>query len=114
MFVAKSSSFALRAAFRTVRVAPTFRAFATESKALKREIISEKQIPVTAFKPDGPSSHGGIATPLHFKIPVGGAKLDPVAEQPQAVTPLSKAMYAKLPATLQKMTVMDKVIIVTG
>lgn len=104
----------VRSAIRTPRTGPiSFRAFATESKTLKREIISEKQVPVTAFKPDGTNSVGGTSTPHHFNIPVG-AKSGNVAEPTEAVIPLTRAIYEKLPATLQKMTVMDKVVIVTG
>lgn len=102
------------AARRSPLAAPkAVRAFASESKNLKREIISEKQIPVTAFKPDGANASTGTSQPHHFTIPVGRGEKQ-AAEPSSAVTPLTPAMYAKLPSTLQKMTVMGKVVIVTG
>lgn len=107
----------LQSAVRTPRAAAVtqaLRLYTTESKNLKREIISEKQVPVTAFQPDGPSSLGGTSTPHHLKVPVGSVKSDAAAEPTPALTPLSQDLYAKLPATVQKMTVMGKVVIVTG
>lgn len=95
-------------------VAVTFRAYATESKNLKREIVSEKAIPVTAFKDASANSTSpGTASPVHFTIPVRGSK--PAAESPSLpVTPLTKDLFSRLPPTVQKMTVMGKVVIVTG
>lgn len=95
----------------TTSKAVVARYYATESKNLKREIISEKQVPVTAFKPDSANSTGST-TPHHFTIPVVASK--PVAEPTEAVTPLTHAAYAQLPATLKKMTVFGKIVIVTG
>lgn len=81
----------------------------TESAApkSKREVIAEKQIPVAEYV-----NH----SPKHSSIPV---RDDPDVEvphreEPKTVQPLTREMYEKLPKALQKLTVMDKVIIITG
>ena len=57
------------------------------------------------------SSHG-----QQYSIPV---RKDPKVEVPaedhaDRVVPLTQAVFQRLPATLQKMTVMGKVVIITG
>ncbi len=37
-----------------------------------------------------------------------------VEEQERKITPLTREMYDKLPKALQKATVMDKVVVITG
>jgi hypothetical protein len=50
----------------------------------------------------------------HFKIPVQpGTSGEPTPEE-DAVQPLQNKVYSQMPRTLQRMTVKDKVIIITG
>ena len=81
----------------------------TESAApkSKREVIAEKQIPVAHYENE---------TPKRTTIPVrDDPDVEvPVPREPKTVKPLTKEMYNQLPKALQKLTVMDKVIIITG
>lgn len=83
------------------------RSMATESKSLKRE-ISEK-VPATIFDAENASN-----APQHVSLPVGAKSAPAAVESVASVTPLTQAIFDKLPASLQKMTVMHKVVIITG
>jgi NAD(P)-dependent dehydrogenase (short-subunit alcohol dehydrogenase family) len=79
---------------------------------MRREVIAEKQIPVSSYA--DPESH----VAQRSTIPV---RNDPEIEQQHAeetaglrAPPLTKAQFNKLPKSIQKQTVMDKVVIVTG
>lgn len=84
--------------------------FLSESSApaqSKREVIAEREIPAAEYK-----DHGAKRT----SIPV---RDDPEIEvphenEPKTVKPLTREQYEKLPKALQKLTVMDKVVIITG
>lgn len=93
------------------------RAFLSGSTApRKSEVIKETEIPMSVYSPDSK----GVAssnTGDHLSIPVqrGPPVSEPAAEEAnEKLTPLTEEVYAKMPATLQKMTVMGKVIIITG
>ena len=91
------------------------RAFSVASRlSAKNEVIKETEVPVSIYSPDGKSTS---ANPDHFNIPVkGGAAAEVSAEDPDNadVIPLDPKVYKSMPPTLQKMSVMGKVIIVTG
>lgn len=101
------------------RALPAFaqRAFLSGSTApRKSEVIKETEIPVSVYTPDAKGTNQ--ATSDHSSIPVRRNPQGPppdVEEEPmRKITPLSDEAYAKMPATMQKMTVKDKVIIITG
>lgn len=82
----------------------------------KSEVIKETEVPVSVYSPDAK----GVAssTSDHFSIPV---RPSPVTQPPHSpeevedrVYPLTNKVYASMPPTMKKMSVMDKVIIVTG
>lgn len=84
------------------------RPLTTSARLYQREIIAEKKIPIASFTDDKEA--------VRTSIPV---RDDPEIEVPVEVgevnvKPLSREIYDKLPITMQKMTVMDKVVIVTG
>lgn len=101
-----------RAAARATRpAAMAARPLSTSARMMRREVIAEKQIPVSSYA--DPESH----VAQRSTIPV---RNDPEIEQPADETaglrapPLTKAQFNKLPKSIQKQTVMDKVVIVTG
>lgn len=90
-------------------------AFNVSASRKKSEVIKETEVPVSVYSPDAK----GVASSNsdHFKIPVQpAAQPAPVApaEEDDAVTPLQDKVYRQMPRTLQKMSVMGKVIIITG
>lgn len=89
-------------------------AFSVSAGRLKSEVIKETEVPVSVYNPDAK----GVASSSsdHFSIPVknGARPPVPVAEEEEAVTPLEEKVYKQMPRTLQKMSVMGKVIIITG
>ncbi|AEO64045.1 uncharacterized protein THITE_2109761 [Thermothielavioides terrestris NRRL 8126] len=89
-------------------------AFSVSARRSKSEVIKETEVPVSVYNPDAK----GIAssTSDHFKIPVQPAApaAEPIAEDDDSVTPLQEKVYRQMPRTLQKMSVMGKVIIITG
>jgi hypothetical protein len=101
------------------RALPAFgqRAFLSGSTApRKSEVIKETEVPVSVYTPDAKGvSH---ASSDHTSIPVRRAPQGPpppVEEEPmKTISPLTSEVYAKMPATMQKMSVKDKVIIITG
>lgn len=118
MSVARSGLvFAARVAAR--RPALSFQAVRTLNTAAplkKREVIAEKEVPVSSYTPDGRGTMSGSSHGQQYSIPV---RKDPKVEVPvedhaDRVVPLTQAGFHRLPATLQKMTVMGKVVIVTG
>jgi hypothetical protein len=93
------------------------RAFLSGSTApRKSEVIKETEIPVSVYTPDAKGV--GSATSDHSSIPVRRTPPgpQPVAEEEpmKVVKPLSSEVYSQMPATMQKMSVKDKVIIITG
>lgn len=101
------------------RTLPAFaqRAFLSGSTApRKSEVIKETEIPVSVYTPDAKGVHN--ATSDHSSIPVRRNPQGPppaVEEEPmKTIKPLANEVYSKMPATMQKMSVKDKVIIITG
>jgi len=95
----------------------TARTLGTAATLKKREVIAEKEVPVSSYTPDGRGTMSGSSHGQQYSIPV---RKDPKVEVPTAedhtdrVVPLTQGAFQRLPATLQKMTVMGKVVIVTG
>jgi len=89
-------------------------AFSLSARRLKSEIIKETEVPVTVYNPDAKGV--ASATSDHFSIPVKPTPTthEPVADETGQLTPLDEKVYKQMPHTLQKMSVMGKVIIVTG
>jgi hypothetical protein len=107
---------ATRVASRSSVFTQAARPISTTARLYKREIISEKQIPVSSYTPDAKGSLTGSATGEHYTIPV---RPDPEVVVPgevevETVTPMSQQVYDSLPPTMQKMSVFGKVVIVTG
>ena len=107
---------ATKVATRSAIFTQAARPLSTTARLYKREIISEKEIPVSSYTPDGKGSLTGSAAGEQYSIPV---RRDPTIEvqsetAEEKVTPLTKAVYEKMPPTMQKMTVYGKVVIVTG
>ena len=83
----------------------------------KTEVIKETEVPVSVYHPD--SKGVASANSDHFSIPVTPATQPPQeietnAEEEDKVVPLSQSVYRTMPRTMQKMSVMGKVIIITG
>ena len=122
-------SFVARSAFRATRLATmprppvvrqavraSVRPFSVQLPQFKNEVIKETEIPVSVYTPDSKGVAGGNSD--HFSIPVRTKAATPApvveAELDESVTPLDEHVYQKMPPTMQKMSVMGKVIIVTG
>jgi hypothetical protein len=88
--------------------------FSVSASRTKSEVIKETEVPVSVYNPDAKGA--ASSTPGHFSIPVKGSRpsAPPVAEENDTVTPLDEKVYKQMPRTLQKMSVMGKVIIITG
>ncbi|KFY47120.1 hypothetical protein V494_00164 [Pseudogymnoascus sp. VKM F-4513 (FW-928)] len=94
------------AAAATRPAAMAARPMSTSARLFRREVIAEKQIPVSSY----------AESESHSTIPV---RNDPEIEVQAAegglrAPPLTKAQFSKLPKSIQRQTVMDKVVIVTG
>lgn len=73
----------------------------------KREVIAERQIPAAEYR-----DHGAKRTTIPVR---DDPEIEvPVENEPKAIKPLTREQYEKLPKALQKLTVMDKVVIITG
>ncbi|RFU24708.1 hypothetical protein B7463_g11635, partial [Scytalidium lignicola] len=114
MSAIRSSVF--RATRLTSRATPTLsrapRAFFSGSTKLRDdvEIISEREIPVSTYNGKGENAQG-----RHSTIPVRGTPtLEAAGAEVETVKPLAKGVYNAMPKTLQKMSIMDKVVIITG
>jgi len=84
-------------------------AFTTTSKASDYEVISEKEVPTTTYSPGSGVERTTLVVEDH-----GAAAAKAATEVVDVVTPLTKAGYAQLTPSLQKMTVFGKVVIITG
>jgi hypothetical protein len=112
---------ATRAAVRSPAFTSTqaIRPISITSRLAKREIISEREVPVSSYTPDSKGAASGSADHAgeHYSIPV---RRNPDIEVPnqdtdvEVVQPLKEEVYQTMPATLQKMSVMGKVVIITG
>ncbi|KAI0477857.1 short chain dehydrogenase [Xylariaceae sp. FL0804] len=83
------------------------------------DAVQETEIPVSVYAPDAKGASGSTAD--HFSIPVNRdeAKPRPVDSQPPPsedgdVVPLTPGAYRGLPPTMQKMSIMGKVVVITG
>ncbi|KAK0709762.1 hypothetical protein B0T26DRAFT_422352 [Lasiosphaeria miniovina] len=85
-------------------------AFSLSARRLKSEVIKETEIPVSVYTPDSK----GVASSSsdHFSIPV--KRIPEPLEEEDVVVPLNENVFRQMPQTLQKMSVMGKVIIITG
>jgi len=94
----------------------TTRAFSVSVPEKKKtEVIKETEVPVSVYQPDAK----GVASANsdHFSIPVEGTQSVPALEiqaDNEKVIPLTQQAYRAMSPTMQKMSVMDKVIVVTG
>lgn len=106
-----------RPTFARAGVAPIAQraAFSASAGRFKSEVIKETEVPVSVYSPDAKGVASGNSD--HFSIPVksaGAPAPEPIAEEEDAVVPLQEKVFKQMPRTLQKMSVMGKVIIITG
>jgi hypothetical protein len=90
-------------------------AFSVSARHMKSEVIKETEVPVSIYSPD--SKGIASANSDHFSIPVkkGAASApEPIVEEEDAVVPLQDKVFNQMPRTMQRMSVMGKVIIITG
>lgn len=108
------STLAKPAVFRMPVQSRAFSAAATRFTK-KNEVIKETEVPVSIYSPDG---KGTASSPDHFSIPVKPVAQPTVAPTEEVenedVVPLDPKVYKAMSPTMQKMSVMDKVIIITG
>ncbi|KAI1197849.1 short chain dehydrogenase [Nemania serpens] len=91
------------------------RPFSLSSSRPKSDVVRETEVPVSVYSPDANGAAG--STSDHFSIPVNrdDAKLKPFpAEEDADIILLTKKVYNDMPPTMQKMSVMGKVVVVTG
>jgi NAD(P)-dependent dehydrogenase (short-subunit alcohol dehydrogenase family) len=90
----------------------TFRAaFSASARARRSEVIKETEIPATLYNSD---TKGGAVS---FNIPVKSStptERVTIGTAMEAIQPLSQKVFSAMPSTMQKMSVMGKVIIITG
>jgi hypothetical protein len=79
-------------------------AFSAGTQLRKADFVGEKEVPVVTYS-------RGEAQRSTFKIDQAQAKKTNAAD---AVTPLSQEVYDGMTPSLQKMTIKDKTVIVTG
>lgn len=74
----------------------------------QREIIAEKRVPIASFT-------DASEKPQRTSIPVRpDAEIEVPVEADQQIKPITRELYDQLPRAMQQMTVMDKVIVITG
>ncbi|KAI0419338.1 short chain dehydrogenase [Xylaria grammica] len=107
------SSASRTSVFRAVPAAQ--RPFSISAVRPKSDVVQETEVPVSVYSADSKGAAG--STSDHFSIPVNrdDAKPKPIAsEEDGDVIPLTKRVYSEMPPMMQKMSVMDKVVVVTG
>lgn len=104
---------AARPAVFSAAAAAARRGIATSETRKKSEIIREKEVPVSMYTPDAKGVASANATGDRFTIPVARNNAE-IADENGPVTPLGRGVYENLPKTMKSMSVMGKVIIVTG
>ncbi|KAK0629122.1 D-arabinitol 2-dehydrogenase [Bombardia bombarda] len=89
-------------------------AFSMSARRFKSEVIKETEVPVSVYTPDSKGVASGNSD--HFSIPVKASRApEPIVEHEEdAVNPLEDKVFKQMPRTLQRMSVMGKVIIITG
>ncbi|KAK8136492.1 short chain dehydrogenase [Apiospora sp. TS-2023a] len=121
---------ASRSAFRLSRVAAPFvsaprsraipiaaRAFTSSASRFNRsDDVQETEIPVSHYSPDAKGQ--ASTTSDHYSIPVSRESAQPspieTGAEDESVTPLTKQVYSTMPPTMQRMSLMDKLVVVTG
>ncbi|KAK1782221.1 short-chain dehydrogenase [Copromyces sp. CBS 386.78] len=88
-------------------------AFSVSIRNLKSEVVKETEVPVSIYSPDSKGA-ASANTGDHFSIPVKPRQQVEESEPDEHVKPLEDKVYRQMPRTLQKMSVMGKVIIITG
>lgn len=88
-------------------------AFSVSIRNLKSEVVKETEVPVSVYSPDA-KGVSSANTGDHFSIPVKARQPIQESEPDELVKPLEEKVYRQMPRTLQKMSVMGKVIIITG
>ena len=91
------------------------RSFANSAIRFKSDVVREDEVPVSVYAPD--SKGGPGANSDHYSIPVSreNQKVAPIStEENGDVTPLTDQVFNSLPPTMQRMSIKDKVVIVTG
>ncbi|KAI9736525.1 MAG: hypothetical protein M1818_006036 [Claussenomyces sp. TS43310] len=88
------------------------RPLSVSARLYKGEVVSEKEIHSTSYVIDPVT---GSPKALHKSIPVQDHETE-VSSEPESdpVVPLTREAYEKMSPMMQKMTLMDKVVIVTG
>ncbi|EMR83712.1 putative d-arabinitol 2-dehydrogenase protein [Botrytis cinerea BcDW1] len=84
------------------------RAFTTTPQANDYEAIHEKEIPATKFQP------GSGAERVTIPVEEAAAAAAAAKEAVDVVTPLTQSAYKGMTPTMQKMSLMGKVVVVTG
>lgn len=97
-----------------VRAFPAFqRTFAKTAFRAKSDVVRETEVPVSNYSADAKGSGASD----HYSIPVNREAAQPTpfpSPEDADVVPLTREVYDTMPPMMQKMTVMDKVVIVTG
>ncbi|KAK4105236.1 NAD(P)-binding protein [Parathielavia hyrcaniae] len=92
-------------------------AFSVSAGRMKSEVIKEMEVPVTVYSSDAKGTASSNSAD-HFSIPVKAGAAAPAAQTADApedaVTPLQDKVFRQMPRTMQKMSIMGKVVIVTG
>ena len=84
----------------------------TAAARSRRDGGGEGEIPVSSY---APGAKGAAAGSIPVNRASAAGKPAPIdAEEDGDVTPLSQQVYSTMPPTMQKMSVMGKVVIVTG
>lgn len=121
MSLARSSIFrATRVAQASARRAPVVaqatRSFTT-SRVLRNAQAVEKEVPVTTYNSNDRNGLFGLlgaSTGRHETIPVQETPNIENEADIVEITPLSRAVYDSMPVTMQKTTIMDKTVLLTG
>ncbi|KAI1437121.1 short chain dehydrogenase [Xylaria sp. CBS 124048] len=91
------------------------RAFSVSATRSRSDVVAETEVPVSVYTPDAKGAAG--STSDHFSIPVNRDDAKPKPFPPVEdtnVTPLTKKVYNDMPPMMQKLSIMDKVVVVTG
>ncbi|KAJ2993780.1 hypothetical protein NUW58_g1737 [Xylaria curta] len=91
------------------------RAFSISAARPKTDVVQETEVPVSVYSPDSKGAAG--STSDHFSIPVNRDDAKPKPFPPRGgrrCHSLTKKVYGDMPPMMQKMSIMDKVVVVTG
>lgn len=110
----RSSRLAARSTF---SVAKTTRPLSTSARLhnKKHEVISEREVPVSSYNSESNGLFSSSTATEHTTIPVESDPTETSAvNEVERVVPLTRAVYEKMSPMMQKMTVMDKIVVITG